>query len=76
MGLTFFDYSIFAEQTEIGHRSFPILGLGAISPDMQALVWEILRQPPLSDILGLLAYTPLIATESTPITFLQPSVMA
>ena len=76
IGITFFDYSILAETTEVGPRSFPITGLSELSVDMQEMVWEILRQPPVSEVLGLLAYTPLIATEMTPITFLQPTIMA
>lgn len=75
VGVTFFDYSILAERTEVGPRSFPITGIAELSADVQEMVWEILRQPPVSEVLGLLAYTPLIATEMTPITFLQPNVM-
>lgn len=76
VGITFFDYSVLAERTEVGPRSFPITGLSNLSADLQAMVWEILRQPPVSEVLGLLAYTPAIATEMIPITFLQPAVAA
>jgi uncharacterized protein YuzE len=72
IGITIFDYSILAERTEVGQRSFPITGLSALPIEVQELVWEILLNPPVSDFLGLLAYTPSIATEITPITFLQP----
>lgn len=74
VGITFFDYSVLAERTEVGPRSFPITGLSNLSADVQEMVWEILRQPPVSEVLGLLAYTPAIATEMIPITFLQPAV--
>lgn len=72
VGITFFDYSILAEKTEVGFRSFPITGIGDLSKEVQELVWEIVQQPPVSDVLGVLAYTPSFATETTPITFLQP----
>lgn len=75
IGITFFEYSILAERTEMGPRSFPITGLSALPEDVQETVWEILQHPPVSDVLGLLAYTPSIATDTTPITFLQPVAM-
>jgi hypothetical protein len=72
IGLTIFEYSVLAEKTEVGPRSFPITGLADLSPETQEIVWQILLQPPVSDTLGLLAYTPTFAAEATPITFLQP----
>jgi uncharacterized protein YuzE len=71
IGVTFFEYSILAENTELGRRSFPITGVSTLPEELQELVWEILRKPPVSDLLGLLAHTPSIATQTTPITFLQ-----
>ena len=72
IGITFFEYSILAERTEVGQRSFPITGLSPLPVEIQEMVWEILLNPPVSEVLGLLAYTPSVATETTPITFLQP----
>lgn len=75
VGITILDYSLLAEKTDIGFRSFPITGLTNLSAETQELVWEILRRPPVTEVLGLLAYTPSFATETTPITFLQPLVL-
>jgi uncharacterized protein YuzE len=72
IGITFFDYSVLAERTEMGPRSFPLTGLSELSPQLRDTVLEILLRPPVSDVLSLLAYTPSFALETTPITFLQP----
>ena len=40
-GFTFFDYSLLAQTTDIGPRSFPLMGLDQLSPDMRALVLDI-----------------------------------
>jgi uncharacterized protein YuzE len=71
IGLTFFDYSVLAEQTEIGPRSFPLTGLAELSGDLREVVLDILRRPPVSDFLYLSSYTPSIS-ETVPITSLQP----
>jgi len=71
VGLTFFDYSVLAEQTEIGPRSFPLTGLAALSGDLRDIVLDILRRSPVCDILFLSSYTPSIS-ETVPIISLQP----
>lgn len=71
IGLTFFEYSVLAQKTEIGPRSFPLTGLNQLSPELREIVLSILMTPPVSDILSLSAYTPSFVTETTPITFLQ-----
>ena len=70
IGLSFFEYSILAQRTEIGPRSFPLTGLAELSDDLRKLVAEILLKPPVSDILSMSAYTPSSA-ETIPITILQ-----
>jgi uncharacterized protein YuzE len=70
IGLTFFEYSILAQRTEIGPRSFPLTGLAELSEELRTIVLEILLHPPVSDILLLSAYTP-SASETIPITSLQ-----
>ncbi|MCL4303489.1 MAG: DUF2283 domain-containing protein [Anaerolineae bacterium] len=75
IGLTLFDYSILAQQTEIGPRSFPLTGLAELSDELRAIVLEILRRPPVSDILALSAYTPSLV-ETIPVTSLQPVPIA
>lgn len=75
VGLTFFEYSLLAQKTELGPRSFPLTGLAQLSDELKAIVVEILRKPPVSDILSVSAYTPSFI-ETIPITSLQsvPSV--
>jgi hypothetical protein len=75
VGLTFFDYSLLAQKTETGPRSFPLDGLAEISTELRDLVLRLLQQPPLSDILSLSTYTPTIP-ESIPITALHPLPVA
>ena len=75
IGLTFLDYSLLAQRTEIGPRSFPLTGLAELSDELRDIVLDILRRPPVSDILFLSTYTPSIA-EAIPITSLQPVAMA
>ncbi|RLC97502.1 MAG: DUF2283 domain-containing protein [Chloroflexi bacterium] len=72
IGLTFFNYSILAQGTEIGPRSFPLTGLAELSAGLREMVLDILLQPPVSNLLSLSAYTPSSFTETTPITALQP----
>src|SRR5262245_38593239 len=53
-----FDYSVLAQPTEVGPRSFPLTGLIQLSADLRALVLDILRRPPVCKLLSLSAYTP------------------
>jgi uncharacterized protein YuzE len=69
-GLTFLEYSLLAQKTEIGPRSFPLTGLAELSEDLREIVIEILQKPPISDILRISAYTPSIV-ETIPISELQ-----
>ncbi len=75
IGLTFFDYSLLAQRTEVGPRSFPLTGLVELSDELRELVLEILQRAPVSDILFLSSYTPSIS-ETIPITSLQPVAIA
>ena len=70
IGLTFFEYSLLAQKTEIGPRSFPLTGLALLSDEVREIVIEILLGPPVSDILSLSSYTPSFL-ETIPITSLQ-----
>jgi uncharacterized protein YuzE len=71
VGITLFDYSILAQQTELGPRSFPLTGFDAVPAETRELVLDILLQPPVREILTLSAYTPTL-TETTPIIAVQP----
>jgi len=75
IGLTFLDYSLLAQKTEVGPRSFPLMGLAELSGELRKMVLDILQCPPVSDILFLSTYTPSIA-ETIPITSLQPVAIA
>ncbi|GAB4426310.1 MAG: hypothetical protein Fur0044_24350 [Anaerolineae bacterium] len=75
IGLTFFEYSILAQRTEMGPRSFPLTGLAALSDELRELVLEILLQSPVKELLLLSAYTPSMV-ETIPITSLQPVPVA
>jgi len=71
VGLTLLDYSILAQTTDIGPRSFPLTGLDELSDELREMVLDILLHPPVRDILSLSAYTPSL-TETIPIISLQP----
>jgi len=71
VGITLFDYSILAQHTELGPRSFPLTGLETVPWETRELVLEILLQPPVREILALSAYTPTLS-ETTPIIAVQP----
>ncbi len=75
IGLTFFEYSLLAQKTEIGPRSFPLTGLAELSDELRDMVLDILLHPPVSDILSVSAYTPSL-TDTIPITSLQPLPVA
>src|SRR5467141_4905319 len=57
IGLTLFDYSVLAQPTEAGPRSFPLMGLIQLSADARSLEKNILRRPPVCKLLSLPAYT-------------------
>lgn len=71
VGLTLLDYSLLAQPTELGPRSFPLNGLALLSKELRELVLDIVRHPPVSDFLTLAAYTP-SAAEMIPIMSLRP----
>jgi uncharacterized protein YuzE len=70
VGITFLEYSLLAQKTDIGPRSFPLTGLSELSEDLRDIVLDILQRPPVSDVLLLSSYTPSIS-ETIPITLLQ-----
>ncbi len=77
VGLTFFEYSFLAQNTEFGPRSFPLSGLAELSDDFREMVSDILKRPPINEILRLSAYTPSVI-ETIPISHLRspPNVAA
>jgi len=75
VGLTFFEYSLLAQRTEVGPRSFPLTGLAQLSDELREMALDILLRPPVSDVLSLSAYTPSLM-ETIPITSLHPLLPA
>lgn len=75
IGITFFEYSLLAQKTEVGPRSFPLTGLAELSDELREVVLDILIRPPVSEILALSAYTPSLV-ETIPITSVQPVSVA
>ena len=75
VGITLFDYSVLAQQTDMGPRSFPLIGLDHLPTAIRDMVLDILRQPPVRDILAISAYTPNLS-ETTPIIAVQPLILA
>ncbi len=65
-GLTVFEYSVLAQKTSIGSRSFPLSGLDELSEELTESVLIIIKKPPVSEILHLSLFTPSI-TETMPI---------
>ncbi len=70
VGMTFLEYSVLAQKTDMGPRSFPLTGLLELSDDLQDIVIDVLQRPPVSDVLLLSSYTPSM-TETIPIMLLQ-----
>lgn len=75
VGITLLDYSLLAQPTEMGPRSFPLVGIEHLSADIRAMVFDIVRQPPVRDVLAISAYTPNLI-ETTPIIAVQPLTLA
>ncbi len=70
VSIVFFEYSVLAQKTEMGTRSFPLTGLSQISSDLREMVFDILLAPPVSDFLQLSAYTVSLG-ETVPIVSLR-----
>lgn len=73
--LTLLDYSILVQQTEFGPRTFPMTGLMDSTEDMRELLFEILREQSVSDVLRIAAYTPK-GGQVVPTVLVQPVVAA
>jgi uncharacterized protein YuzE len=70
IGITLLDFSLLAQRTELGPRSFPLTGLKRLGPGLRRLAISLLQSPPVSEYLGLSAFTP-NAARSIPITVLN-----
>lgn len=56
--LTILEYSLLAQRTKVGPRSFPLTGLAQLSEELREMVLDIALHPPVNEILSLSAYTP------------------
>ncbi len=70
IGITILEYSLLAQRTDFGPRSFPLTGLAQLSDKLREIVVDILLSPPVKDILSLSTYTPSYS-EVIPITSLH-----
>jgi uncharacterized protein YuzE len=75
VGLTFLNYSILAQLTEVGPRSFPLTGLTVLPQSVRSVVLNILRSAPVNQILWISTYTPSF-TNTMPIASLLPALKA
>jgi len=50
IGLTFLEYSLLAQKTKVGPRSFPLTSLSELSEELREIVLYILLRPPVSDV--------------------------
>jgi hypothetical protein len=70
------DFSVLVQLTELGPRSFSLLGLTDLEPDWQEAVTEIITTPPVNQILKVSSYMP-TAAEVVPITSVErPPILA
>ena len=70
VGLTLMEFSVLIQSTDLGPRSFPLVGLGELEPDWRETVIEIITKPPVNDILKVSVYTPSLA-EAVPTTLIE-----
>ena len=75
IGLTLMDFSVLIQFTDLGPRSFPLVGLDELEPDWRETVIEIITKPPVNDILKVSVYTPSLA-EAVPITLIEKPPIA
>lgn len=75
VGITLLDFSVLAQNTELGPRSFPLTGLAELSLELRELALEIMRAEPVRSVLTLSAYTPAVNQE-IPITSIHPHVLS
>ena len=74
IGLTLMDFSVLAQLTKLGPRSFPLTGLDELEPDWHDTVIEIITSPPVNQILKVSLYTPSSA-QAMPIASVEkPSI--
>jgi hypothetical protein len=73
VSLSFFDYSVLSQTTELGLRSFPLTGLANLSKELQESTLGVLQKEPVCEFLQVSAYTPFLH-QTLPIVLLQPVI--
>lgn len=58
IGLTVFNYSLLAQRTEMGPRSFALTGMVDLPEDLRDLALSLLLCEPVSEFLSISAYSP------------------
>jgi uncharacterized protein YuzE len=72
VGLTVLNFSLLAQRTEMGPRSFPLTGLPELTEETRELALDLLLRAPVSEFLSVSAYTPAdVLEDSIPIAWLQ-----
>jgi len=67
LGLTFLDFSVLVQMTDMGPRSWPLTGLANIATAIRDVVVEIITTAPVSHFLKVSSYSPSLY-EVIPIT--------
>ncbi|MBD0321101.1 MAG: DUF2283 domain-containing protein [Gemmatimonadetes bacterium] len=70
VGLTLLNFSLLAQRTEMGPRSFPLTGVATLPPELRELALTLLQSPPVNEYLIISAFTG-AGGEMMPITYLQ-----
>ncbi|MBI1297808.1 DUF2283 domain-containing protein [bacterium] len=76
VSLSVFNYSILTQKTEAGLWSLPLTGLDELTDATRQIVWGILRQEPLSEILSVSTYTPSLLEKQLIVTFRDSALVA
>jgi uncharacterized protein YuzE len=58
VGLTVFNYSLLAQRTEMGPRSFALTGIAELPHELRELALALLLSEPVSEFLTVSAYSP------------------
>lgn len=70
ISLTFINFSILAERTEYGPRSYPLDGLNDIPEDLRELVLQLVTSMPISQFLKV-SHFQASPTERVPLTYVE-----
>ena len=69
-GLTILDFSVLASPTELGVRSFALIGLEDLPEDLREIVIRIITTPPVNHFLKVTTFYA-SATDQVPLTYVE-----